>query len=281
MNRKRNAARDTAAVGAVTAASVAHFASSLGDSAPDVNDKLSAKVVPGNGFAKIANYQSLVFTTVFLYAAVIGGLYWLNLHNQQLSGFFGLMVLIGGVGVSLGIGFTLWFQLPQYASLKLRARWWPVEENMRERQRAGCGVLGNPLADAIFTTPFYLAGIAFALPFWILGMVFEILRAMFVPGAHYRGDQGKYYDKVRKEYAVQWSKYGEYDANKWLREAYGGLLSEPGTIIPWELWANRKYRALLAPMIERHGPVNKYCKGLPGKPKGTVSKTIPSKYSAI
>lgn len=278
---KKNDARKAIVAGAVSAACIASAVSSLGDRAPEVTGQLSARILQGNGFTKIANYQRLVFITVFLYAAVIGGLYWLKVNNPQLSGFLGIMVMIGGVGVSLGIGFTFWFQLPQYASLKLRARWWPVEERMRERQRAGCVVLGSPLADVVFTTPFYLIGIAIALPFWVLGMIFEILRTMFVPNAHYRGDEGKYFDKVRKQYAVQWRKYGERHAHEWLRQAYSGLLSEPGTIIPWNAWSNGKHNALLAPMIERHGPIKKYCKGSPGQPKGTISKSIPAKYSAI
>lgn len=281
MSNQRKANSDAMTAGAMASAGIADVARSVGSNAPELTGQLSEQIAVGSGFARIAGFQRLVLTTIALYSAVAGGLYWLNINDPQTSGFLGLLVVLGGVGVTLGIGLTLWFQLPQYASLKFRVRLWLVEEDLSDRQRAGCGVLGHPLADVLLIAPFYLIGVLAALPFWILGMVLEVLRTVFVPGAHYRGDQGKYYERARKQYAVQWKKYGQAQADQWLRYAYNGLLSEPGTYIPWELWGNGKYKTLLAPMIERHGPVDKYCSGTPGQPKGTVSKTIPSKYSAI
>lgn len=93
----------------------------------------------------------------------------------------------------------------------------------------------------------------------VIGMI-----ASGKPYASFRGDQGgKYYDRVREEYAKRFSTAGgEFAAIDYLRIAYsGGLLSPPvGQEIPRKPWHNGAYKEWLSPMIERHGPIDLYCK---------------------
>jgi len=176
-----------------------------------------------------------------------------------------------------------------YVPVRLRARVYSVTE---PDIRAGSQLTAHPLTELFLVIPFKVLALILVAPFWIIGSVFEVLRivlfGLFSKHISYRGDQGKYYNRVRKQYARVYETQGVVAAKEYLRMAYSGLLTPIGTEIPKESFANDGYKVWLAPMIKRHGPVDKYVKGPAGAPKEVLrsmsnqgTAKVNPKYDAI
>jgi len=262
--RTREASDNFAATGFVASAAMTEIGRSLGSNTPEYTASLSEKLAAGPGFDQMRSYHALLLSVAAVYGAAFYGLY--LLEGTSLGSIFGLIFTIVGSVVAFGTAIALAFQFGPYSSLKFRTRFFPVD---KPDPNAGRSWTGSVLGDLFLVTPFKLLVFLLLAPFLLLGMATEILRFILLSMANkkhisYRGDQGKYYDRVRKEYADHYHQNGVAAANEYLRIAYSGLLTPIGTLIPSNEWHHGKYKNWLAPMIERHGPVDKYCTGKAG-----------------
>ena len=253
-----------ATAGFTASAAMTDIGRSLGNESPEHAAQLGAKLTSGSGFQQIRKYHGLILASAIFFGGAIYGLSFLE--GSSWGTVLGLIFMIVGSAAALGVAMALAIQFGPYSSLRMRCRFWPVEE---PNVSAGASPTGVLLLDILLVTPFKLAAFLIIAPFLVLGMVWEIIRVFFLNLAgkkhvSYRGDEGKYYEKVRKEYAKHYHKAGVAAANEYLRMAYSGLLTPIGVMIPENEWNGGQHETWLAPMIERHGPVTKYCTGTPG-----------------
>ena len=262
--RTKEASQDLTTAGVVSSVALTDIARSMGSNTPKYAAGLGAKLSAGSGFDQIRSFHGLLMACTAIYGGVFYGLSFLEGSSWGLV--LGMLFLIVGSVVAFGTALALLLQFGRYGSLRMRCRLWPVETPI---PNAGYSVTGHPLTDTLFVTPFKVAMFLLMTPFLLLGMVGEVIRFVLLNMAgkkniSYRGDQGKYYEKVRKEYAKRYHQSGIGAANEYLRIAYCGLLTPIGSEIPSSKWDNGKYKEWLAPMINRHGPITKYCTGQPG-----------------
>ena len=286
--RTKEISDDFTTAGAVSSFAMTDIAHSLGSKTPQFAGGLSARLSKGTGFDQIRSYHGLLLSSAVFYGGAIYGLSFLE--GQSWGLVLGTLFLIVGSVVGFGLGLALLLQLDRYSALRMRCRLWGVDE---PNPNAGRSSTGHPLTDLLLVTPFKLAWFAIMAPFFALSMIMEIIRVTLLnlvgkKHVSYRGDQGKYYERVRKEYAKYFDQKGVEAANEYLRIAYSGLLSPIGTEIPKAEWQFGRHEQWLAKMIERHGPVTKYCSGKPGsviaKPadtRPTADAKVPDKYSAL
>ncbi|ABM21127.1 hypothetical protein [Marinobacter nauticus] len=280
--RNREAGQDATTAGAFASAAMTDIGRTLGNNVPEHAAKIGAKLNTGSGFDQVRNYHALIGSAFIFF---VGGWYGIHALPKDWGGIFMLVFALAGSAIAFGIAVSLAFQFHRYSAVRLRARLWPVT---KPDVNAGTTVTGNVLTDAIFVAPIKLALFAILIPLWTIGAALEVLRVISLSAkgnkhVAYRGDEGKYYDRVRKEYAKRYSANGEGAALEYLRLAYSGLLTPIGEEIPPKGWSNGGYKQWLAPMIERHGPVNQYCAGRPGTATTEVDSggKLPEKYSAI
>lgn len=280
--RPRETGQDSATAGAFASAAMTDIGRTIGTNVPDHATKLGGKLTSGTGLDQVRNYHALIVAALIFF---VGGWYIITALPQDWGGIFMLVFMLAGSAVGFGVALSLAFQFHAYSAIRLRCRLWPVA---KPDINAGSTIAGNVLADALLVAPVKLAFFAVLIPLWTIGSALEILRVIARSAAGkrnvaYRGDQGKYYDRVRREYAKRYAAEGENAAMEYLRLAYSGLLTPIGHEIPKNLWVNGGYKKWLAPMIERHGPVNQYCTGKPGNVAPNVDSggKLPEKYSAI
>lgn len=278
---------DALLAGVTASSGMTDIGRTLGKSTPEHVGEMAAKLQEGNGWDQVRNAHGLIFGTAFV-AAIVGGLIY-AFDGTPTAGILALLFLIVGGFALFGVGMGIALQMTAYVPIRFRARLFPpVEPNIN----AGTMLTGHPLTELIFIIPFKVAALLIALPFWMIGSVLEVLRVVGLnligKKASYRGDQGKYYDAVRKQYAAVYHDQGEAAAKEYLRLAYSGLLTPIGVEIPADQWFGDDYKQWLAPMIERHGPVDKFCTGNPGlstkayKSMGSDTLGKPNqKYDAI
>lgn len=259
MTSPRETAKNTAVTGAVASGAITSITSAVSKNVPNQAAKLGQKLMEGSGFDQLRSYHSLIISAILFFA---GGGYLITLLPRDWAGLIMLLFVIVGCAVGFGVTLSLAFQFHRYSAIKLRCRIYPVD---KPDINAGQSLTGNVLTDAIFVAPVKLALFALIFPFWVLTTMGEVIRVIGMiasgkPYASFRGDQGKYYDRVREEYAKRFSTAGEFAAIDYLRIAYSGLLSPVGQEIPRKPWHNGAYKEWLSPMIERHGPIDLYCK---------------------
>jgi hypothetical protein len=204
-----------------------------------------------------------------------------------------LILIVLAVVVMIGAGIAALVSLPVFTGVKMKARVYGI--NSDEAKQAGKMKtnLFSGLAFAAIIAPLFLT---IAYPLFIVQNAFECLRvlkgALTGKPVAFRGDSGRYYDRMRKAYA-QWLAMGmsREDADRELRKACEGMFTGQHEKIDETSWNNGYREQLLSQMISRHGPIDAYVGKVSatgnvvtkdslagkGKDKDGVSK----KYSAI
>ncbi|ONF42490.1 hypothetical protein BTO32_14850 [Marinobacter lutaoensis] len=258
------ASNDSLAAGLTASSSMTDIGRTLGRTAPDSSVRLAAMLERGNGWDQVRNTHNMLMGFLFVCALIAGVIY--TFKDSSVAGIFGLILVIAGPFFLFAVGFATAMQMTSYVPIRFRARCIPVDE---PNIHAGQMLTGHPMTELLFVIPVKVIALLIMLPFWMLGSCLEVLRVIGLnligKKASYRGDQGKYYDKVRRQYAKVYHEKGVAAAMEYLRLAYSGLLTPIGVEIPRDQWFGEGYKRWLSPMIERHGPVDMYCTGEPGQ----------------
>lgn len=265
MARNQHNAYDSARAGMVATGVVGSLTSGFGANVPNHVANYASGFAGTKGFDWSAKFHGFIIAGLLFFV----GVPLLIDHFGQEHKWVATLALPGIIVWCVGAfaySIAFIFASSTYLAMKLKCRLYPVDE---PNHTYGLSVTGNPLVDAIFITPFRLALYLIMLPFILVGSVLEVLRVILLNLAgkdhvSYRGDQGKYYEKVRKHYAKVYHQSGVAAAKDYLRMAYSGMLTPLGEEIPPSMWTNAHIEQWLAPMIHRHGPIDKYCHGAPG-----------------
>ncbi len=270
MAKHQHNAYDSARAGMVATGVVGSLTSGFGANAPNHVANYASGFAGTTGFDWSSKFHGFIIAGLLFF---VGGpmlIYHFGQEHQWVAALSIPGVIVWSVG-AFAYSIALVFSSFTYLAMKLKCRLYPVDE---PNHTYGLSVTGNPLVDAIFITPFRLALYLIMLPFILVGSVLEVLRVILLNLAgkdhvSYRGDQGKYYEKVRKHYAKVYHQSGVTAAKDYLRMAYSGMLTPLGEEIPRSMWTNAHIEQWLAPMIHRHGPIDKYCHGAPGNAVNT------------
>ncbi|ARM86206.1 hypothetical protein [Marinobacter salarius] len=285
--RPSEAAEDSLAAGITSSFAMTDIGKSLGANTPEKVGAMAQRLTAGTGWDQVRNTHGLIFGTLVAIAIVAGVIY--AFRGTPTAGILGLLGLIVGGFLLLSIAISVGLQMTAYVPVRLRARLYSVAE---PKTHAGTQITSHPMIELLCVIPFKVAALLIITPFWLVGSMLEVLRVtllgLFSKHTSYRGDQGKYYDRVRKHYAKVYVDEGLAAAQDYLRIAYSGLLTPIGVEIPREAWTGEAYKEWLAPMIRRHGPVTKYAKGAAGTPTGVLramsnqgTDKVKAKYDAI
>lgn len=259
MSRQQHNAYNSAQNGVAAAGMVTSLASVAGKNVPSHVQNYASGFADTTGFGWPARFYGMLFAGALFFIGLPYLIYYFGQDHQWVAALAIPGVLVWSSG-AFAFSIAVVFSLSTYTAMKLKCRLYLVDD---PDPTYGLSVTGNPLMDAIFITPFRLALLLLMIPFLIVGSIFEILRviALNIAGKKnisYRGDQGKYYDKVRRHYAQVYSSSGAVAAKEYLRMAYSGMLTPLGKEIPSSLWTYAHIQDWLAPMIQRHGPIDKY-----------------------
>ena len=265
MARHQHNAYDSAQAGMAATGVVGSLTSGFGANVPSHVANYAAGFSGTKGFDWPGHFYGFIIAGLIFFVGAPMLIYHFGQDHKWVAALSIPGVIIWSVG-GFAYSIALVFSLFTYLAMKLKLRLYPVDE---PNPTYGLSVTGNPLMDAIFITPFRLALFVIMIPFLLIGSVLEMARVIGLTFAgkeyaSYRGDQGKYYEKVRKHYAKVYSSAGVVAAKDYLRMAYSGMLTPLGEEIPRSMWTNAHIEQWLAPMIERHGPIDKYCHGAPG-----------------
>lgn len=295
MTNKKHTAQDSANAGLLASGMLTSVVSSMGERIPERVQDTRQLFAGAPGLYHIKQFHSLLIAGLVFF----GGGMWLIHTFRDTALVKGGMIafVIVGCFTALGYSFSVIINSYTYTAMRLKCRLYPVG---KPSPTYGLSETGHPLGDILLILPFRLALVGLMLPFLFLGMVYEVLRVVLgnligKKNISYRGDAGKYYDKVRKHYARVYHDSGVAEANEYLRLAFSGMITPLGKEIPSSEWSSaQKRNALLATFIRRHGPIEKYCTGQPGQENGhsgqqfyDLSKDarthnkVPDKYSAI